>query len=306
MKFGIIGLGRMGGNLARHAIAQGHHVVGFNRSAEKIQALTGEGLDPAWSVEELAAKLSPPRIVLLYVAHGEATEHMCQALRPVLAAGDIVIDGGNSHWADSQRRHAFFAEQGVRFLDIGTSGGLSGARHGACFMAGGDAEAYEGVAPLLRDLAVDDEGAIFVGPPGSGHFVKLVHNAIEFGMVQAIAEGVELLQHADYELDLPALFNNWSHGSVIRGWLVELMGKALQEHTDLDELSIYVEDTGEVKWVLNWALEQDIPTPVVNASQTVLMQSRDQGSVTAKALALLRNQYGGHPLHRTPERDTSQ
>ena len=303
MKFGIIGLGRMGASLARHAIEQGHHVVGFNRSREKTQALIDEGLEPAWSVEELVAKLSPPRVILVYVAQGEATQRMSEALRPVLETGDIVVDGGNSHWADSQRRHAYFAEQGVHFLDIGTSGGLSGARHGACFMAGGDPEAYQVVAPLLKDLAVDDEGTIFVGPPGAGHFVKLVHNAIEFGMVQAVAEGVELLQHADYELDLPGLFNNWSHGSVIRSWLVELMGKALQEHTDLDELSTYVEDTGEVKWVLNWALEQDIPTPVVNASQTVLMQSRDQGSVTAKAVALLRNQYGGHLLHRTSERN---
>jgi 6-phosphogluconate dehydrogenase len=148
-------------------------------------------------------------------------------------------------------------------------------------------------------MAVDDQGAYFVGPPGSGHFVKLVHNAIEFGMVQAIAEGVELLARSGIALDLPAIFNNWMHGSVIRSWLVELMGKALREHPDFDDLSPYVEDTGEVKWVLDWALEHDVPTPITSLAQTMLMQYRDLDSPTAKAVALQRNQYGGHPLHRT-------
>ncbi len=301
MQFGIIGLGRMGGNLARHAMEQGHHVVGYSRDPEDIRALAQEGLDPAWSIEELAAKLSPPRVSFIYVPHGAPTEQVCQALRPVLSAGDVVADGGNSHWKDSQRRYAFFSEAGIRFLDVGTSGGVSGARDGACFMVGGDREAYALVAPLLRDLAVDPEGVYFVGPPGSGHFVKLVHNAIEFGMVQAIAEGVELLIRSDFSLDLPALFHTWMHGSVIRSWLVELMGRALTQSRTFDELSTYVEDTGEVKWVLQWALEQDIPAPVVSTAQTALMQYRDLDSPSAKAVALLRNQYGGHPIHKRVE-----
>jgi 6-phosphogluconate dehydrogenase len=158
------------------------------------------------------------------------------------------------------------------------------------------------VAPILRDLAVDEQGALFVGPPGSGHFVKLVHNAIEFGMVQAIGEGVELLMRSGFPLDLPRVLDNWMHGSVIRSWLVELMGTALRTERDFAELSPYVEDTGEVKWVVAWALEQDIPTPVVSLSQTMLMQYRDLDSPTAKAVALLRNQYGGHPVHRASAR----
>jgi len=303
MEFGIIGLGRMGRSLTRQAIDKGHRVVGYNRTQRVTDELARDGIDPATSIEELVSKLRTPRIIFIYLPHGEPTERACQTLQPMLAAGDIVADGGNSHWSDSQRRHAFFAEAAVRFLDIGTSGGISGARHGACFMAGGDREAYEVVAPILKDLAVDDEGTLFVGAPGSGHFVKLVHNAIEFGMLQAIGEGVELLKRSGYELDLVALFNNWMHGSVIRSWLTELMGKALAEHPDFGELSTYVEDTSEVKWVLDWALEQDIPTPAVSVAQTALMQYRDMDSPTAKAVALLRNQFGGHPLQRASERE---
>lgn len=299
-EFGIVGLGRIGSNLARQAMEKGYRVVGYNRHPEPTKALASEGLEPAWSIEDLVAKLHPPRFVLIYVSHGEPTESVLRALRPVLEPGDIAADGGNSHWEESRRRYACFAEVGIHFLDVGTSGGLAGARHGACFTVGGDADAYARIAPILRDLAVDPEGTIFVGAPGSGHFAKLVHNAIEFGMIQAIAEGVELLKRSDYEIDLPALFNNWMHGSVIRSWLVELMGKALREHPDFSDLSTYVEDTGEVKWVLSWALDQDIPSPVTTTAQTVLMQYRDLDSPAAKAVALLRSQFGGHPMHHLP------
>ena len=280
---------------------KGHTVVGYDPNPNVLQELAGEGFEPATSIEDLAGKLSARRSIFIYVPHGEPTEKACQALMPVLAPGDIVADGGNSHWADSRRRYHFFAESGIHFLDVGTSGGVSGARIGACFMVGGEQAAYEVVAPLLRDLAVDEEGTFFVGAPGAGHFVKLVHNAIEFGMVQSIAEGVELLKRSGYDLDLPALFNNWMHGSVIRSWLVELMGKALTEHTDFSDRSTYVEDTGEVKWILDWALEQAVPAPVVSLAQTALMQYRDLDSPAAKAVALLRNQYGGHPVHKAAE-----
>lgn len=168
-------------------------------------------------------------------------------------------------------------------------------------MVGGDREAYEFVAPLLVDLAVDEQAVYYVGAPGSGHFAKLIHNAIEFGMVQAIGEGVELLKRSGFQLDLPSLFDNWMHGSVIRSWLVELMGKALTEYPDFSGLSTYVEDTSEVKWVLNWAMDEDLPTPVISAAQLALMLDRDLHEPSAIAVALLRNQYGGHPIHRITE-----
>lgn len=301
MRFGIIGLGRMGANLARHAREKGHEVVGYSRTVDNREELAKNGIEIAHSLEELVQMLNRPRVVFAYVPHGPPTEEVCDSLRGLMAAGDVVCDGGNSHWADSQRRHVLFAKAEIQFLDVGTSGGVTGARQGACFMVGGSRAAYEVVLPILQDLAIDQEGVFYAGGPGTGHFTKLVHNAIEFGMVQAIAEGVELLQRSGYELDLVGLFNNWLHGSVIRSWLVELMGNALAALRDQDELSTYVEDTGEVKWVLDWALEQDIPTPAVSASQTALMQYRDLQWPAAKAVALLRNQYGGHPVHHTSE-----
>ncbi len=303
MQLGIIGLGRMGANLARHAREKGHEVVGYSRSVDHSEEFAKDGIAITDSLQEVIKKLNQPRAVFIYVPHGAPTEEVCSSLRGLMAPGDIVCDGGNSHWADSQRRHAFFAEAGIHFLDVGTSGGVRGARYGACFMVGGEPDVYPAIAPVLRDLAVHDQGVFLVGGPGTGHFAKLVHNAIEFGMVQAIAEGVEMLTRSGYELDLVGLFNNWMHGSVIRSWLVDLMGRALAEHGDFGELSTYVEDTGEVKWVLDWALGQDIPTPVVSASQTALMQYRDLDWPAAKAVALLRNQYGGHPLRRASNRE---
>lgn len=301
MRVGIVGLGRMGANLARAALEHGHQVLGYDPAESARRELAAEGLEPAGALEELVDKLTPPRIVVVYVPHGDPTERVCEQLRALLSGGDVVVDGGNSHWEDSRRRHEAFAREGIRFLDVGTSGGLRGARHGACFMAGGDRAAYELVEPLLRDLAFDNEATLFVGPPGSGHFVKLIHNAIEFGMVQAIAEGAEMLMRAEYSLDLPALFHNWNHGSVIRSWLIELMRDGLRDNPDFERLSTYVEDTGEVKWVLGWALDRDIPSPVIADSQQALMNYRDLDSAQAKAVALLRHGFGGHPVHQRVE-----
>ena len=300
MKLGIVGLGRMGANMARHAVEKGHEVVGFDASDEARRTLAAEGIEPAGSLAEMAEKLPGRRVIFLYVPHGQPTDDVCEQLRPLLTPDDIVVDGGNSHWADSQRRHAEFSEAHVGFLDIGTSGGVRGARNGACFMVGGERADFDVVEPLLLDLAVDPEAVVYAGVSGAGHFTKLVHNAIEFGMVQAIAEGVELLQRSEFELDLAALFNNWNHGSVIRSWLVELMCEALKD-VDLAELSTYVEDTAEVKWVLSWALEQDIPTPVTSDAQQALMEFRDLDWPAAKAVALLRHGYGGHPVHKANE-----
>jgi 6-phosphogluconate dehydrogenase len=301
MRVGIIGLGRMGANLARSAVEHGHEVVGHDRDAEVMDELAQQGVVPARSPADLADRLPPPRVVVLYLPHGAPTEAMCETLRDLLAAGDVVVDGGNSHWEDSRRRHDDFARHDVHFVDLGTSGGILGARHGACFMAGGDADGYAIVSPLLSDLAFDDHAVLLVGEPGSGHFAKLIHNSIEFGMVQSIAEGVELLERSAFALDLPALFDNWAHGSVIRSWLVELMRDALRENPDLERLATYVEDTGEVKWVLEWALQRDIPSPVISDSQQALMSYRDLDWPAAKAVALLRHGFGGHPVHRAHE-----
>jgi 6-phosphogluconate dehydrogenase len=301
MRFGMIGLGRMGANLVRHALERGHEAVAHDHDARLVDALAADGAEPAGSIAALVDALSPPRLVLVYVPHGAPTDQVCEALYGLLAPGDVAIDGGNSHWEDSRRHHAEFARRDIRFVDLGTSGGIRGARHGACFMAGGDEHGYALAERLLTDLAYDERATVFVGDPGSGHFVKLIHNAIEFGMVQAIAEGVELLERSGFVLDLPALFDNWAHGSVIRSWLIELMRDALREPADLDRLATYVEDTGEVKWVLDWALNRDIPSPVISDSQQALMAYRDLDWPAAKAVALLRHGFGGHPVHQAEE-----
>ena len=301
MRFGITGLGRMGANLAQSAMDRGHDVVGYDRNYRVTRKLAERGLDPATAPEDLVRRLPQPRIVLIYLPHGDPTEQMCRELYGLLDAGDVAVDGGNSHWADSQRRHDRFAHKAIHFVDVGTSGGLPGARHGACFMAGGTRGGYALVEPLLRDLAFDEHATLLVGEPGAGHFAKLIHNAIEFGMVQAIAEGVELLERSEFSVDLPALFDNWAHGSVIRSWLVELMRDSVLDTPDLESLSTYVEDTGEVKWVLDWALQRDIPSPVVSESQQALMSYRDLSWPAAKAVALLRHAFGGHPVHTAAE-----
>lgn len=299
MQFGIIGLGRMGGSLARLAIQKGHRVAGYNKAPPKTQALAKEGLDPASSLAELVRKLEPPRILVIYVPHGKPTDSTIIELKGLLEPGDVVADGGNSHWKDSVRHYEELKASGVAFLDVGTSGGVEGARTGACFMVGGDADAFARVEPLLRDLAVP-EGVLHAGPAGAGHFVKLIHNAIEFGMLQALGEGLDLLVRSDYPLDLPALFHNWSHGSVIRGWLVELMERGLREHP-LKELKGDVEDTGEVKWAVQYALEKEAWIPVIALSELALFRYRDPESVAGKGVALLRHGFGGHPLHKKAE-----
>lgn len=299
MKFGIVGLGRMGTALARQAMEKGHRVVGSNRNPARTRDLANHGLDPAFSHGELLSKLAPPRLVLIYVPHGKPIDEVAADLQGRMDRGDIVIDGGNSHWKESLRRYDELKGSGIRFLDAGTSGGIEGARHGACFMVGGDADAFAEAEPLLRDLAVPD-GVVHAGPAGAGHFVKLIHNAIEFGMVQAIAEGVDLLERADYELDLPAVFRNWGHGSVIRGWLIELMERSLRK-ADIEALSSCVEDTREVKWAIEYALEKEAWIPVISQSELALYRYRDRDSAAGKAVALLRHAFGEHPVHRKSE-----
>lgn len=301
MRFGIVGLGRMGRDLALQALDKGHEVVAYNRSPEKARALAeNEGAEAAEEYHELAQKLEPPRVVFTYVPHGKPTDDVLEELARVLEEGDVVVDGGNSHWKESQRHHAEFAERGIGFVDAGTSGGVEGARSGACFMVGGQAEHVRLAEPVFRDLSVKG-GYLHVGPPGSGHFVKLVHNAIEFAMVQAIGEGVEMVARSEYDVDLADLMHCWANGSVIRSWLVELMERGLRENPDLDALSDYVEDTKEGKWYVQYALEREVYAPVLTLSEMMFYRYREKESIAAKSVALIRHGFGGHPLHRKGE-----
>jgi 6-phosphogluconate dehydrogenase len=293
MRFGICGLGRMGASLALQAMEKGHEVVGLDPGGAR--EVEHAGATVVGSVAELAEELERPRVALTYVPHGKPTEQVISELGDVFEEGDVVVDGGNTHWDDSIRRHRDLGTRGIRFLDAGTSGGVTGARHGACLMVGGDPDAYEVVEPLFADLAVAD-GALHVGPPGSGHFVKNVHNMIEFGMVQAIGEGVEMLKRCDWDLDLADLFHNWNHGSVIRGWLVELTEKALRSKHDMAGVDPYIEDTGEQRWGIQYALDKDIPVPLLAQAVWGFCESRDELRPWAKTVALLRHEYGKHPL----------
>ena len=291
--FGIVGLGRIGGGLAYQALKKGHQVVGLDL-AGAAKELLDHGLTETRTIEELAAALEPPRIVFLYIHAGPGIDEELYKLLPHLQKGDIVLDGGNSYWKDSVARAQWMKEKGIHFLDLGTSGGVSGARNGACFMAGGDKDAFEKVRPTLEDLAVPG-GVIYCGPSGTGHFVKLVHNGIEFGMLQAIGEGIDLLEKHSGNLPIEEIVGCWRNGSVIRSWLVDLMHEALQSKPDIKDIEGYVEDTGEVNWLVADALEMEVPIPVISVSVMQLFASRDDEKTWAKAVAMMRNGFGGHP-----------
>lgn len=292
--FAIIGLGQMGGNLAHHALEKGFHVAGLDKR-EIAGDLRAAGLAPLASLAELAGALVPPRIVFLYVPAGPAVDELLEQLSGSLARGDIVVDGGNSYWGDSIRRHSRLAAHGIALVDAGTSGGIDGARHGACFMVGGDAHAVGRVEPILRALAVE-QGFVHAGGPGSGHFTKLVHNGIEFGMLQAIAEGVGLLEHYHDELPIGDILRCWRHGSVIRSWLVDLLEEGYRDRGGLASVPSYVEDTGEVNWLVDDALRMEVPIPVIAQSVMQLLASRDDGKIWARAIAVMRHGFGGHPF----------
>jgi len=294
-KFGMIGLGRMGEALALQAVDRGLEVVAHDPGKEPEP---GSGILPADSVASVVAQLSTPRVVFVSVPQGGPTEEVVQSLAEAMEPGDVIVEGGNAHWQDSVRRFGELAQRGIHFIDCGTSGGVSGARHGACFMVGGTEEAFSLVESILVALATDD-GVLHVGPTGSGHFVKLIHNMIEFGMVQSIGEGVELLDASDYELDFVSLFRNWSHGSVIRGWLVELMAQGFEEYGDLRHVEPCVEDTGEQVWGVQYAMEHHVPIPMLAQAVWGFYQSRDRTQEWEKTVSVLRHEYGGHPLSTT-------
>ncbi|MGV3704439.1 MAG: phosphogluconate dehydrogenase (NAD(+)-dependent, decarboxylating) [Arcticibacter sp.] len=290
---GIIGLGKMGGNMALQAIDRGYKVAGYDLNS--YPDLQEYGLTQAPDMDSLVAALPSPRMVFIYVPAGAVIDRIIEQLSTRLEKGDIIIDGGNSYWGDSVRRAQALKEHEIAFVDCGTSGGVDGARNGACFMAGGEPEAMDHVAPVLRDLSVEN-GFVHTGGPGSGHYVKLVHNGIEFGMLQAIAEGMDLLSHYREELNFPEILKTWNNGSVIRSWLIELMAKTYDEQQGFEKVPSYIEDTGEVNWLVADAMRMEVPVPVIAQSVMQLFASRKPGSVADKAIAMMRNGFGGHPF----------
>jgi 6-phosphogluconate dehydrogenase len=296
MELVIAGLGRMGGNMARRLHLAGHRVVAYNRSVEKTHEIMGEGLDGADTSEQAVAMLTAPRIVWLMVPAGDATEATMEEFAALLAAGDTIVDGGNSNWQDSKRRHALLAERGIRFIDAGISGGIWGLKNGYGTMVGGDREAVEPLEPVFRALAPEG-GYIHCGPTGSGHYVKMVHNGIEYGLMQAYAEGFEILHASEYPLDLAAVAEAWQHGTVIRSWLLELAGRAFAEHgEDLGDIRGWVADSGEGRWTVKEAVDLDVPAPVITLSLLARFASRQDESYAARVTAALREQFGGHAV----------
>jgi 6-phosphogluconate dehydrogenase len=285
VKLGMVGLGRMGGNMTERLRGDGHEVETYARTAP--ERTTG-------SLVELAAALDQPRVIWLMIPAGEPTEHAFQTLLPLLEDGDTVIDGGNSYFRDSQRRAAQAKEKGVFFLDAGVSGGIWGLTEGYCVMAGGEEECFRYVEPIFKSLAPEG-GYAHVGPSGAGHFVKMVHNGIEYGLMQAYAEGFELLNGIpDYELDLRQIAALWQHGSVVRSWLLELLEAALADDPGLEEIRGYVEDSGEGRWTVHEAIESAVPVPAIALALFARFSSRQDESFAAKINAALRKQFGGH------------
>jgi 6-phosphogluconate dehydrogenase len=295
MRIGFVGLGRMGANMVRRLLRHGHQVVAYNRTPDKTREIAQEGAEAAFSLAELADKLAPPRAVWLMVPAGEATETQINELLPHLAPGDIVVDGGNANFHDSQRRHAQLAGAGIHFVDAGVSGGIWGLSEGYCLMVGGEPEPVAHLEPIFTALA-QPGGYLHVGGPGAGHYVKMVHNGIEYGLMEAYAEGFEILHASEFQLDLPAIARLWNHGSVVRSWLLELAERALTPDQDLTHLKGWVADSGEGRWTVQEALDRDVPAPAITLALLMRLRSRQEDSYAAKVLAALRNEFGGHPV----------
>jgi 6-phosphogluconate dehydrogenase len=304
VQIAMIGLGRMGGNMVTRLIQGGHQVVAYDRSAAAVQAAVDHGAVGADSLQDLASKLSAPRAVWVMVPSGGPTEGTINELAGLLAPGDTIIDGGNSNWHDSIRRAAELEAKGLRFVDAGTSGGVWGLQVGYCLMAGGSEEAIAHVAPALKTLAPED-GFKHCGPAGSGHFVKMVHNGIEYGMMQAYAEGFDIMKSSKVfpNLDLPGIADLWGHGSVVRSWLLDLATDALKKDPGLDSLEPYVEDSGEGRWTVLAAMDADVPAPIITLSLFERFRSRQANSFTDRMLAALRNEFGGHAVKSVPKKD---
>jgi 6-phosphogluconate dehydrogenase len=295
MDIGFMGLGRMGENMVRRLLLGGHRVVAWNRSKGKIDEIAKEGAVAAYTPADLVKELKPRRVIWLMVPAGQPVDDLIEELVPMLDKGDILIDGGNSNFRDSQRRHASLTAKGFDFLDIGTSGGIWGLQVGYCMMIGGSDDAFNYIEPLLKTLAPED-GYMHTGPSGSGHFTKMVHNGIEYGMLQAYGEGFEIIKASEFPVDMAALAQVWQHGSVIRSWLLDLAVRAFEKEGDLRSIRGYVEDSGEGRWTVQEAINESVPAPVITASLLARFASRQQESFSAKVVAALRNEFVGHAV----------
>ena len=301
LELGMIGLGRMGGNMTQRLLNGGHSVVAFDPDVEALRSVANAGATSAASIEELVSVLKAPRAVWVMVPAGEITDTTISALSAALSKGDTIIDGGNSNYKDTIRRAATVLENGIIMLDAGTSGGIWGLAEGYSLMVGGDADAYARLEPVFRTLAPGDgRGYGHVGPSGAGHFVKMVHNGIEYGMMQAFAEGFELMDaKKDMELDLAQVAHIWRYGSVIRSWLLDLTAAALNEDGGLEGIQAYVEDSGEGRWTVEESIDLAVPIPVIAASLQARFRSRQDSPFGVKLLAAMRNQFGGHSVRKT-------
>jgi len=295
MELGFVGLGRMGMNMVLRLLQGGHRIIAYNRSPGKVKEVEGKGAIGAYSLAELAGKLTRPRAVWVMVPAGEAVDQNIEELTAHLSPGDIIIDGGNSNYKDSVRRSKSITERGFKFLDVGTSGGIWGLKIGYCIMIGGEETVFKRLEPIFKTLAPEN-GYMHVGPSGAGHFVKMIHNGIEYGLLQAYAEGFEILNASSYKLDLPKIANLWNHGSVVRSWLLELAEMAFQKDPELDSIRGYIEDSGEGRWTVQEAIERDVPAPVITLSLQARFRSRQDDSFGAKVIAALRNEFGGHAV----------
>jgi 6-phosphogluconate dehydrogenase len=298
MELGMIGLGKMGANMTERLLKGGHQVVVYDRDPAPVDSAAALGASPSDSLEDLVNKLSAPRALWVMVPAGEPTEGVANALTDLLSPGDTVIDGGNSNYKDSLRRCAALGERGLHFIDVGTSGGVWGLAEGYSMMVGGEKEVVDRLRPLFETLApAPDKGWGHVGPSGAGHFVKMVHNGIEYGLMQAYAEGFEILKvKEDFDLDLHQIAQIWRYGSVVRSWLLDLTAAALSEDQDLTDVKGWVADSGEGRWTVAEAIDVDVPAPVITMSLLMRLVSRQEKSYAAKLLAAMRNQFGGHAV----------
>jgi 6-phosphogluconate dehydrogenase len=300
MELGMVGLGRMGANMAQRLMRGAHRIVGFDPNAEARNAIESAGATPVVSLSELVAALHSPRAIWLMVPAGKITDDTLDALLPLLAAGDTVIDGGNSNYRDTLRRAGVFAAKSINYVDCGTSGGIWGLKEGYSMMIGGDARVVAALTPIFETLApAKDAGWGRVGPVGAGHFTKMVHNGIEYGLMQAYAEGFSILEHKkDFSLDLHQIGEIWRQGSVVRSWLLDLLTDALDKNPAMEGIAPFVADSGEGRWTLAEAVDLDVPAPIIALSLIARLRSRDTDSFADKLLAAMRNEFGGHPIKK--------